>query len=543
MAKKCVNCGADMEDGDVFCPSCGQKYEEQVIEEKEEKRNVCPNCGSENEDGSLFCATCGTKLIEESLDESVKEEITTEEIVDNEPSKEENVIEEAKTEPVNNETTNNNAPVIKEKKNKTGLIVGVVAAVVAVVTVVVLFATGVIGGGSLGYKYVASGSFKEDNNSLELKLYSNDSKTTEKYEMNFSINLSELEEDGSDYANDYFEYINENLEGQKGIEGKCNSKNKTIACDIKVDIKEIYNSSEYISSYFFISGIDYESDVNTNLENISYIYNLENLKYANLPEEKTIEETKKDSTTEIESVISSINPLSSNKLPDFSGKTLDFVIYNQKSIQSDPWTDNYKIKLNKLDVNSNLYKDKKEVIQKSGFDINNVYEVSTGRSDDNFKFGKTSYEEYDDGKQATLYCFTDIDETNKTFNLKKIIVEKDNAYNADGMVFCEYNVDYSLFDSEGYCLIDGEFNTCYGYIKLENVKDPYGIMPKTITVIDGPVKIRSYYTTSTKNNIGVVKNGETYSVINAVENEGYTWYEIGINQWVADDGTWFQKEY
>lgn len=40
------------------------------------------------------------------------------------------------------------------------------------------------------------------------------------------------------------------------------------------------------------------------------------------------------------------------------------------------------------------------------------------------------------------------------------------------------------------------------------------------------------------NSIGSAVNGETYQVLAIQEAEGYTWYEIAENTWIASEGTW-----
>lgn len=38
--------------------------------------------------------------------------------------------------------------------------------------------------------------------------------------------------------------------------------------------------------------------------------------------------------------------------------------------------------------------------------------------------------------------------------------------------------------------------------------------------------------------IGSVSSGETYQVMDTQRADGYTWYEIGADSWIASDGTW-----
>lgn len=82
----CEKCGNKLEIGSQFCDRCGNKISlttgnDLVLDKKEEsseqkstpvmtvsepveaKKIVCPKCGTVLEDGSIFCDSCGTKLI------------------------------------------------------------------------------------------------------------------------------------------------------------------------------------------------------------------------------------------------------------------------------------------------------------------------------------------------------------------------------------------------------------------------------------------------------------------------------------------------
>lgn len=74
----CPNCGENLENGMMFCTRCGTKFESNnspiteheesidVIEKEapitENNKPICKNCGAEMEEGSLFCIKCGTKI-------------------------------------------------------------------------------------------------------------------------------------------------------------------------------------------------------------------------------------------------------------------------------------------------------------------------------------------------------------------------------------------------------------------------------------------------------------------------------------------------
>ena len=50
--KKCIYCGALLEEDSIFCSFCGKKIEFQS----------CPHCGTKLEDDSVFCSNCGMRL-------------------------------------------------------------------------------------------------------------------------------------------------------------------------------------------------------------------------------------------------------------------------------------------------------------------------------------------------------------------------------------------------------------------------------------------------------------------------------------------------
>lgn len=56
--KKCNYCGAQIEDGDLFCTECGKPVP---------KRMSCPHCGASVSEEDAFCQNCGKKIAEESV--------------------------------------------------------------------------------------------------------------------------------------------------------------------------------------------------------------------------------------------------------------------------------------------------------------------------------------------------------------------------------------------------------------------------------------------------------------------------------------------
>jgi Double zinc ribbon len=54
----CTNCGAQNNDDNKFCVSCGIKLEKKL----EQAKKFCPECGTENQLNNKFCVSCGTEL-------------------------------------------------------------------------------------------------------------------------------------------------------------------------------------------------------------------------------------------------------------------------------------------------------------------------------------------------------------------------------------------------------------------------------------------------------------------------------------------------
>ena len=66
--RQCEHCGAILVLDSLFCNKCGQKLENEPIEEVNPiiEQNVCSKCGASYEEGAIFCTSCGNKLVQEN---------------------------------------------------------------------------------------------------------------------------------------------------------------------------------------------------------------------------------------------------------------------------------------------------------------------------------------------------------------------------------------------------------------------------------------------------------------------------------------------
>ena len=72
-AKRCSNCGAEIDDETVFCMNCGMKVEAvSSLQQTPFVPNRCPKCNAEINPNHAFCAVCGSKIGEFEDDDELK---------------------------------------------------------------------------------------------------------------------------------------------------------------------------------------------------------------------------------------------------------------------------------------------------------------------------------------------------------------------------------------------------------------------------------------------------------------------------------------
>lgn len=76
----CSNCGHQIKDGANFCPACGNKVDELVATQNQQRKTIydgeihkCPNCGETLNSFSVQCHICGYELRGATKNNSVQE--------------------------------------------------------------------------------------------------------------------------------------------------------------------------------------------------------------------------------------------------------------------------------------------------------------------------------------------------------------------------------------------------------------------------------------------------------------------------------------
>ena len=91
----------------------------------------------------------------------------------------------------------------------------------------------------------------------------------------------------------------------------------------------------------------------------------------------------------------------------------------------------------------------------------------------------------------------------------------------------ESGTEVKLFVSSNYQIGEYEENSNTNVLFQVNV-----------TSAGNNVKIRKQPSVKEGESVGNVKTGEIYNVYETTQREGYSWYRIGKQKWIATDGTW-----
>ena len=84
-----------------------------------------------------------------------------------------------------------------------------------------------------------------------------------------------------------------------------------------------------------------------------------------------------------------------------------------------------------------------------------------------------------------------------------------------------------------------------GLISKDAIAFVSGDATKAVTqrkVVATNIKVRSEPTVTKENKVKLISKDDVVDVYDSVYGNGYIWYEIGRNEWIADDGTWTVEE-
>jgi|GEM_PF-4039328 len=151
--------------------------------------------------------------------------------------------------------------------------------------------------------------------------------------------------------------------------------------------------------------------------------------------------------------------------------------------------------------------------------------------------GKIEYGSFTDLSQGT-YDYIEADWSDSIEQCSNIDIRKfmdliSEIKNMPSMEKIEQIIDPEILTRDIYIM---KYGSIEGYEDYMN--PPEGSYK--IRIVANVVNIRSTPSIpkDNSNKVGTVNKGETYTVYETKNNEGYTWYRIGNDQWIADDGTW-----
>lgn len=192
-------------------------------------------------------------------------------------------------------------------------------------------------------------------------------------------------------------------------------------------------------------------------------------------------------------------------------------------------------------------------------ELNNVVESETYYYDEN---GNTTHSysetfEYDEhnnliSSTSNGYDYINVINYINEYDNDDYLIKQTVSYDSGNgyTTYTEYTYD-KLFDL--VLTEKGEYNTVeHIYELVTPTASGIGLYDDALTFVSGNatravtkrevlatnIKVRKTPTTHEDNFIENVSKGTVVNVYDSVYNEGYIWHEIGLNRWIADDGTW-----
>ncbi len=120
-------------------------------------------------------------------------------------------------------------------------------------------------------------------------------------------------------------------------------------------------------------------------------------------------------------------------------------------------------------------------------------------------------------------------DANSGLGYGKYEISSDSIY---GYYYPLIEGEYYKLTIDAYDISEADFKQILNSLKI--VRRKYNIKVSGTNVIN----IRDYCSTEIGTIVGKARKGETYTATAISVDDNYTWYMIGENQWIADDGTW-----
>lgn len=96
-------------------------------------------------------------------------------------------------------------------------------------------------------------------------------------------------------------------------------------------------------------------------------------------------------------------------------------------------------------------------------------------------------------------------------------------------------IDFDILQKDIWIMKHGSVDGYEKYLNSVNNLSNIRIIAKKIKIRSTPAAL-----SDNSNQVGYANNGEVYAFYETTVAEGYTWYRIGEDKWIADDGTWVE---